>query len=117
MIFNYLQKPQWANNGKMTPTLIYKKNDKNDINNYRPIVLLTTIYKIWATVMDNPLHPIMHLLTNELQCAYKSKHSAQDVIHFVKTNLIIIKAVHGEILLDLTKAFGAIGRRKLWPIL
>ena len=52
-------------------TLLYKKGDKKDINNYRPIVILNSIYKIWTTVIANRLSPIMNLLTNEFQCAYK----------------------------------------------
>ena len=56
--------------GKGILTLIRKKNEKVDINNYRPIVLLRAIYTIWATI-------IMNLLTNDSQCAYKKQIGAR----------------------------------------
>ena len=41
-----------------------------DLSNYRRIVLLAAIYKIWDTVIANRLLPIMNLLTIELQREY-----------------------------------------------
>ena len=36
--------------------------------------------------MTNRLNPIMNLLTNDNQCAYKNKRSTMDVIYYIKTN-------------------------------
>ena len=58
----------------------------------------------------------MNLLTNEMQCAYKTKRSTQDIIHFIKTKLTKHN-INGQILIDLSKAFGKIDRNKLWWIL
>ena len=68
--------------------LIHKKNDPKDINNYRPITLLTSIYKIWATVISNRLYPIMNLLTNETQCGYKYNKSTFEIIFNIKRKFI-----------------------------
>ena len=96
-------------------TLIPKKNDNKDINNYRPIILLTTIYKIWATIMTNRLTPITNLLTSEIQCAYKKPlYKRYHILHKTK---LANNMTHGQILLDLSRAFDRINRNKLWNIL
>ena len=56
--------------GKGMIALIHKRR-KNDLNNYRPIVLLNTICKIWETIISTRLNPITNLLANDFQCAYK----------------------------------------------
>ena len=94
----------------------FKKGDKRNINNYRPITLLPTIYKIWCTILSNRLTPILNLLTNEQQCAYKTNKSTMDIIYLIK-NKYIKGEIKGQILLDLSKAFDRINRSKLWYIL
>ena len=93
----------------------FKKGDKRNINNYRPITLLPTIYKIWSTILSNRLTPILNLLTNEQQCAYKTKKSTMDIIYLIK-NKYIKGEIKGQILLGLSKAFDRINRSKLWYI-
>ena len=61
-----------------------KKEATGDINIYRPIVLLENIYKIRETIISNRLSPIMGLLTNEFQCAYKTHRSTKDIIYSIK---------------------------------
>ena len=55
-------------------TLISKSGCAELIKNYRPITLLNSIYKIWATVINNRLKPIMNILTNETQHSWKIKN-------------------------------------------
>ena len=81
-----------------------------------PITLLTSIYKIWATVLSNRLCPFLNILTNEHQCAYKKHKSTIDILYEIKQKFINGK-IKGQILLDLTKAFGKIERQKLRWIL
>ena len=52
-------------------TFIFKKNDKRDLNNYRPITITAIVYKIWATVLTNRLKPYTDFITNEFENAYK----------------------------------------------
>jgi len=52
---------QWKHG---TVSVIYKKGDKNDPNNYRPITLLCNISKLLERLIFNPL--LQHLLSNNL---------------------------------------------------
>ena len=58
----------------------------------------------------------MNLLTNELQCGYKNSKSTMDIIFQIKQNFLTNRS-EGQILFDLTQAFGKINRDKLWQIL
>ena len=74
--------PESWNDGVIT--LLHKNGNRNLLRNYRPITLLNTIYKIWATIMTNRLAPVLNLITNDNQCAYKTKRSTSDVIFYIK---------------------------------
>ena len=63
--------------------LIHKSKDQKDLNNYMPVTLLTSIYKIRATVIANRMGPIMNLLTSETQCGYKINKSSAEIISHV----------------------------------
>ena len=65
-------------------TLLHKKNDKTDPNNYRPICLLNISYKILSIVICTRLNPIMNILTKETQTAYKNNRSTYDIISIVE---------------------------------
>ena len=56
--------------------------------NSRLIALLSSIYKIWGTIITNRLTPIMNMLTDERQHAYQSNKSTIDFIYNIKRNLI-----------------------------
>ena len=56
------------------------------------------------------------MLTDERQHAYKSNKSTIDVIYNIKRNLIKKQCI-GQILHDISKAFGRIGRKKLRTVL
>ena len=89
---------------------IYKKGDKADLNNYRPISLLPTISKIFERVIHTQLYK--YLSDNKLLCeqqyGFRSQHSTElaaiklvdYLTHNIDTNNIPI-----SIYLDLSKAF------------
>ena len=89
---------------------IYKKGDKTDLNNYRPISLLPTISKIFERVIHTQLYK--YLSDNNLLCeqqyGFRSQHSTElaaiklvdYLTHNIDTNNIPI-----SIYLDLSKAF------------
>ena len=101
---------------KWNSNIYFQKNDKYDINNYRPITITNIVYKIWAAVISNRLKPYMNILTNELQSAYKTGRSTIDVLYLLNKNIKKWKTEQ-IILFDLAKAFDSIDREILWTTL
>ena len=54
----------------------------------------------------------MNLITDDTQCGYKNKKSTTDIIFHIKQNFMK-NGSKGQILFDLTKAFGKLNRNKL----
>ena len=60
--------------------LLYKKGDNQLLDNWRPISLLNTDFKIFAHVLANRLKPLLPYLINENQTAYvKGRFIGQNV--------------------------------------
>ena len=51
-------------------SLIYKKGDRTDIKNYRPISLTNTDYKILAHILANRPHHALHKIISTDQTGY-----------------------------------------------
>ena len=51
-------------------SLKYKKGDRTDIKNYRPIHLTNTDYKILAHVLADRLHQVLHKIISTDQTGY-----------------------------------------------
>ena len=72
-------------------TLIHKKGETEDLNNWRPITLLNYDYKIMAAVLANRLHKVLPKLIHDNQVGYiKNRMSGfnirltQDVFDYMK---------------------------------
>ena len=59
--------------------------------NFWLITLLNTVYEIWATIIPNGLTPITNLITNDNQCAYKTKDQQRTQSDIAKANLLRMK--------------------------
>ena len=101
-------------------TLLHKKNDKTDTNNYRPICLLNISYKILSIIICQRINPIMNILTRETQTAYKNNRSTLDIISIIDKftkDASKSKEYKSITLLDLSKAFDRMNRQKLLTVL
>ena len=74
------------------------------------------VYETWETILSNRLTPILNLLTSESQTEYKNSRSTMGAISILRKNIKNDNAT-GLVLIDLSKAFGAIGGNLLWAIL
>ena len=87
---------------------IYKKGDKNDVSNYRPISLLTAFSKIFEKVIYNRLYQHMNnnlILANE-QFGFRHSSSIDIATYRLTKNILtaLNKLLVGGIFCDLHKA-------------
>ena len=67
-------------------SLIHKSSDKDKLNNYRPISLMNTDYKILAFVFAHRLQKGIHYLVNYDQCAYiKGRYIGCNIRNLINT--------------------------------
>ena len=100
--------PDAFKTSKVTP--LYKKGDKTDLNNYRPISILPTISKVFEQVIHVQLYDYFckNNLLCEQQYGFRSKHSTE--LATIKLVDFLVKSmdenkIPGAIYLDLSKAF------------
>ena len=96
-------------------TLLYKKGDEKNINNWRHLTLANTDYKIYAKVMMHRLNDCLDdIIEKEQTCAVKDR--------FMWDNLCTLREAlyHKEgkgcfiVALDQKKAFHLVSREYLW---
>ena len=93
-------------NSELSP--LYKREDQFNKVNYRPVSLLTVIYKIYESVMFDQVSDYFGSIFEELLCAFRKKYSCQSTLIkaiddwkvSLDRNLMI-----GAVFMDLSKAF------------
>jgi len=101
-------------------TLIPKKGDMLSIENWRPISLLCTDYKIFSKALASRLTPYLSSLLKEDQCYCVPKRSIYDNISLVRDIIELCKESPkdlGLLLLDQEKAFDRVDHRYLFEVL
>lgn len=73
--------PEAWKNARMV--LIFKKGNKKDIKNYRPICLLSNIYKLFTKIITIRLEKKLDENQPREQAGFRSKYSTTDHIHVI----------------------------------
>ena len=92
---------------------IFKNGSKSDLNNYRPISVISTVAKIFEKIIYDQLY--QYLNENDLlncgQSGFRSLHSALTALLETNNNWCVnidIGLLNGVIVIDLRKAFDTI---------
>ena len=59
----------------MTP--VFKKDDKSDKRNYRPISILPNLSKVYERIMQNQIFTYLNKIFSKEQCGFRKGFSAQ----------------------------------------
>ena len=99
---------------------IYKKGDPAKLENYRPIALLQTFYKILAALVKNRLEPALEPWISKTQYGFRKKKSTSQAL-FIARRLMDMAERQGTnltlVLLDWEKAFDKVDQDKLVEVL
>jgi sorting nexin-29 len=113
MTWNNEQVPQQWNEGITCP--VYKKVNRLHCNNYRPITLLNTAYKIFAILLNKRLMENIQNKLEDNQMGFRPNRSTIDNIFIVEKSSQ--KAEHNidlyNIFVDYTHAFDSVRRNKI----
>ena len=89
---------------------IYKTGDKKNMNNYRPISILSFFSKMFEKIMHNYVMDFMseHEVIFKYQFGFRQKHSTQQAVISLVNNItssLDAKDIVIGVFLDLKKAF------------
>lgn len=99
---------------------IYKKNDKTEISNYRPITLLNSDYKLFTKIFTNRLSAIAKDIIHENQAGFiKGRQISNQtmLIRMIMKYAKLTKSNGAIVALDQEKAYDKIFHKYLWEVL
>ena len=97
-------------------TLIFKKGERTNMKNYRPISLTNTDYKLLAHILANRMHQVLDKIISQDQTGYiKKRYIGTNIRKILDTAEYLRKCQNSGILLflDFEKAFDTVE----WPFL
>lgn len=100
--------------------LLFKKGQKEDIGNYRPISLMSNIYKIYSKVILERISKQLDENQPREQAGFRRKFSTLDHIHTVKQIIEKYKEYNKTLyvaFIDYSKAFDSISHTSIWESL
>ena len=105
---------------KIRIQVIYKKGDREDAGNYRPICSLPVLYKLFATVLCARLAPCLHRIQPPDQAGSRPNHRCED--HLMVYRILEQRCREWRVPLhistiDFTKAFDSINHSAFWSSL
>lgn len=116
-VMNQSQVPKSWNRGRVV--LVHKKGDTTDVNNYRPLTVLTCMNATYSKVINARLTAVVesHKLLGEIQNGFRKGRSGGDSSFILNTilwkTIAKKKKVHLAFM-DLQKAYDSVDRRILW---
>ena len=105
---------------KSTIILLHKKGDKGDIGNYRPISLMSNIYKIFSKIILKRITNTLDLNQPKEQAGFRSKFSTIDHIHTLRQLLQKYREYNKTYYIgfvDFNKAFDTLKHEYIWDAL
>ena len=101
-------------------SVIFKKGDRDLPKNYRPIALLSILYKLFSRMLCNRLADLILPQQGPEQAAYRPSFSTGD--HLLTTALLIERSQEYNVpvwtaLVDFEKAFDMVDQGELWNVL
>ncbi|XP_037876062.1 LINE-1 retrotransposable element ORF2 protein isoform X1 [Bombyx mori] len=105
---------------KSVIVLLHKKGDKRDINNYRPISLMSNIYKIFSKILLFRLTITLDENQPKEQAGFRSNFSTIDHIHVLRQILQKYREYNKTYYLgfvDFNKAFDSLEHHYIWESL
>ena len=106
---------------KMLVSPVFKKGDKADLANYRPISVGDALAKLYAVVLNNRLLPWLesHHLRAPTQAGFRpqlgTSHPLFGLRHFIDVSARTRRPLY-VCFVDLTKAYDTVPRALLWQI-
>ena len=61
-------------------TPVYKKGNRSDKNNYRPVSILSNLSKSFKRCLCNQISTFFEDILSKYQCRFRKEHSAQDCL-------------------------------------
>ena len=112
IINNDISKNCFSEKAKVASVIpIYKKNDRDLIDNYRPVSILCCFSKIYETYLLNVIKPFINTFLSRYISAYRENYSTNHVLmRLIESwrNALDNNKIVGTILMDLSKAFDCI---------
>ncbi|CAH2097703.1 unnamed protein product [Euphydryas editha] len=108
---------QWAESHII---LLYKKGSKDDIGNYRPISLISNVYKVFAKVILDRISVRLDENQPVEQAGFRKDFSTIDHIHTIKQIVQKYNEYNKNIYLafiDYSKAFDCLEHQSVWQSL
>lgn len=100
--------------------LLYKKGNPLDINNYRPISLLSTIYKLFSSIILSRISPDIDKNQPIEQAGFRPHYSTMNHIHVAEQIIEKYKEFNMPLYIafvDYYKAFDSISHISIWKAL
>ncbi|GBP25976.1 LINE-1 retrotransposable element ORF2 protein [Eumeta japonica] len=105
---------------KSTIVLLHKKGEKGDINNYRPISLMSNIYKVFSKIILSRIAVTLDENQPKEQAGFRSKFSTIDHIHVLRQVLQKYQEYNKTYYIgfvDFQKAFDSLEHEYIWEAL